>query len=203
MSSPKSSDTSVSSNTKPKRAPRKKMTNEEKHNRSLQRTIDHGEKLIAWGCFDEIIPGNSFLKCLCRLYENWAYEQISANTDKNALFPTPREWVANKEAMLKLKKEQFHHSHTIQNELIHDIEVGFIGYIKCLDDPTIIKKAKSAILEWKKIDYSYEPSLVTKEAEKYWNILQRSHNLGSQIVRELRENKETLISILSNEENKI
>ena len=183
--------------TKSKRAPRKKMTDEEKHNRSLQRTIDHGEKLIAWGCFDEIIPGNSFLKSLCRLYENWAYEQISAN--KNALFPTPKEWVTNKEAMLKLKNEQFNHSFSIKNNLIHNIEIGFIGYIQCLDDPAIIKKAKAAIVDWKKIDYSYEPSLVSKETEKYWTILQCSHNLGCQIVRELKENKENLISILSSE----
>lgn len=187
--------------TTPTPTPRKKMTKEDKHMRSKERFIKEAERLLAWGCFDEIIPGNSFLKCLCRLYESWAYDISCNNQDENAPFPTVKEWVTNKDAMIKIKHEQFNASYEIGEPTgpVISIEIGFIGYIKCLEDKHIIKKAKAAILEWQKQENSEQPSLAPQKADRYWKILQCNYSLGAQIVRELKENKNTIIAMLSSE----
>lgn len=198
MSSPITT-TSSEGSTQPKRvaASRKKMTAEEKHTREKEKLNKHTQGLIAWGCFDEIIPSDAFLQRLCRIYELWAYN----NSRENALFPGPNGWVANKDAMLIANKEEFYAKYDIgePNKPMIPIQIGFIGYIKCLDDKDIIKKAKAAILHWEKQEYSYDISLASKQAEKRWSTLQHGHTLGAQIVRELKANKQKIIEMLSSE----
>jgi hypothetical protein len=175
-----------------------KMTESEKIQREKERCKVHSEMLIAWGCFDEIIPGDAFLKYLCRSYESWAYKKYTEC--KKKIYPAPKEWIADNEAMQTVnKEEQFHHSHNLNDASmpLTNIEIGFVGYIRSLDDKDIIQKAKTAIFElWTKEKYANDLEKAQKEANKHWKILLCGHSLGAQIVRELRTNKERLIQLL-------
>jgi hypothetical protein len=179
-------------------AVKKVMSQEEKQYRALQRLIAPKERNIAWGCFDEVILSKeSFLKRLCTMYEEWAYDIVCANEDENALFPTPKEWIANNEAMLQIKNEKFHHSYSIKNNEAHRIEVGIVGYINALDDKTIQKKAKAVIFEWQKGRRFGDKIDAKKHADEYWVMLQNGHTTGAQIIKELRANKKRLIELFS------
>jgi len=177
---------------------KKVMTKEQKEYRAVRRSIVPKERSIALGCFDEVImQKESFLKHLCTMYEKWAYNIWCANGDKSVLFPTPKEWVANNEAMLKIKNEKFHHSYSIENNKAYRIEVGIVGYIHALDDKNVQKKAKDAIFAWSKVLNFGDEIYAKKHTEEYWVMLHIGYTIGAKIIRELRANKERLIELFS------